>query len=244
MAAVMALVAMSASASLLIAYESEGTSNNDGSTDNFGTDVTAQAGDVLVFVTAKSKALAYTYNVTSGDGGVSANQTNLGWDGTKTLDLVTFDITTGGTFDFDVVTAGTSYGTHGVYLLRADYGGGESISLLDSSDVYNAAGISANTNSLSFAQSSGIYIGGYSSGSSTVVPGGLDGKFNSTTNRVSVTGTFTDATTQEYIWSVLNTSKNARTVGVAFEAIPEPATIGMLGLGGLLTLIVRRFKQS
>ena len=172
---------------------------------------------------------------------MSANETNLGWDGTKTLDMVAFDITTGGTFDFDVVTA-ASYGTHGVYLLRADYGSGESISLLGSDDVYTAAGFSANTNSLSFAQSTGIYIGGYSSGSSSALPAGLDGRVNSTTNRVTATGTFTDATDQELIWSVLDTTKNARTVGVAFSAIPEPATLGMVAaVGGALMFIRRRF---
>ena len=240
-ATLLAGLVLSASASLSIAYENERTSNNDGSTDNFGTSITAEAGDVLVFVTAKSKGLAYSYNVTSTDGGVSANETNLGWDGTKTLDMVTFDIATAGTFDFDVVTA-ASYGTHGVYLLRADYGSGESISLLDSDDVYTASGFSENTNSISFAQSSGIYIGGYSSGSSTVVPSGLDGVLNGTTNRVSVTGAFTDATSQEHIWSVLNTTKNARTVGAAFAAIPEPATLGMVAaVGGGILFIRRRF---
>jgi len=240
--AIMTGLVLSASASLSIAYEDEGTSNNDGSTDNFGTSITAEAGDVLVFVTAKSKSLAYTYNVTSSDGGVAGNETDLGWDGTKTLDLTTFDITTGGTFSFDIATADTSYGTHGVYLLRADYGSGESISLLDSDDNYEAAGFSANTNSLSFAESSGIYIGGYSSGSGTVIPAGLDGIANSTPNRVSVTGTFTDATAQEHIWSVLDTSKNSRTVGAAFTVIPEPATLGMVAaVGGAILFVRRRF---
>lgn len=40
-----------------------------------------------------------------------------------------------------------------------------------------------------------------------------------------------------------NSSVTARTV-TSFEVIPEPATIGMLGLGALITLLVRRFKRA
>ena len=44
---------------------------------------------------------------------------------------------------------------------------------------------------------------------------------------------------------VLDTvAKNSRTAGAAFVAVPEPATVGMLGLGALVTLLIRRFKRA
>ena len=138
----------------------------------------AQAGDVLVITAVKSKSLVYDYSVTSSDGGAASGPTHLAWVGDKNLDLLTFDITTGGTFDFDV-TPGLAYTTFGTYLLRADYGAGQSIVLLDSDANYEAADISPNTSSLAFAQASGIVIETYSSGSLTYFPAGLDGYLNS-----------------------------------------------------------------
>ena len=236
----------SAMAVLIIAHEDERTSGNSGSLEKLGDNVIAQAGDVLVITAAKSKSLSYVYDITSPDGGVASVLTHQAFDGTKTLDVITYDITSGGTFDFDATPASTSFTTFGAYLLRADYGAGESISLLDSDAVFlgsNAGGI--NTSSFSFAQSSGIVIDAYSSGSATTVPAGLDGLVNGGNNRITTTGTFTDVTTLSFDWVHSDATKNSRTAGLAYTvaAVPEPSAVLFLSMAGLLCGVLQWRKR-
>ncbi len=226
----MTLVSSRASAALIIAYEDERASSTGGALEKLGDDVTAQAGDVLVITAAKSKGRVYAYDITSSDGGVASAGTFQAFDGTKTVDVVSFDITTGGTFDFDATPEATTFTTFGAYLLRAD-GAGESIVLLDSDGSFDAPGVTPNTSSFSFAQSTGIVIDAYSSGSATTIPAGLAGLANSSDKRITTTGTFTDVTSLSFDWPILDTSKNSRTGGVAYAVVPEPSTVALCAVG-------------
>ena len=225
-----ALAAGSASASLTIAYQDLAALGKLAS-HTIGTGVSTSAGDVIVVTQAASAVGVPTYDFTSSDGGVVSLSTDIAWDNTKNVRITSYQITTGGTFDFSVTNADV-FNTMGFYLLRADSG---DIQLLDSDAVFTAADTvnpTTHTVNLSWTGTeSGVVITAISgSVDSGQLPVGLTHFSNSGNNRYSSYGTFTNATSLSYDWIIPINSGNARSGGVAFAevAVPEPSTIALI----------------
>ena len=119
----------------------------------------------------------------------------------------------------------------------------DTVALLSSDTTYAGAGISPNTLDYgSFAQSSGIVIEAFSGADGYTTPAGHTIFASNGGTRDALTGTFTDVTSLTTDYVIGGTTKNSRTAGMAFEAIPEPATLGMVAaVGGALLFMRRRF---
>jgi hypothetical protein len=87
----------------------------------------------------------------------------------------------------------------------------------------------------------GILIEAANSGGGSTAPAGYSTFGNGPQSRLTAWGSYTKADNVSSAYVTGDITKNARLTGVAFaEVIPEPATIGLVGVFGSAVLFIRR----
>ena len=234
----MALLICNSMAAVTIQHTNELTIGNTDGTTNLATSLAATSGDIIFVLAAKNKSSAFTYDI-AGSAVATANLVSTG----STIDLISYTITTTGTFNLDVNTVGATFSTVGLYQLRA--GSGEILAIQDSGVDFRATNVAGpHTLDLNTGSLAGVTLAAYASGSTTAFPAGLTGTINSGTNRAVATGTYAAGPANiTYDWTIDDATKNSRVGGftVAATPVPEPSSTALLGLGAL-ALVLRRRK--
>lgn len=241
--AAVALLAGTTWAALILDYSYGTDAAKDATAVGLGTGVAASAGDVIVFSTASSKSYVKNYTVTSADGGAVSTEFSNWAD--KNASVSYFKVITGGTFDLSVAGNNATYDTYGAYILGSDQAG-YTVAELAQGQLFVADHLSSTTDVLDYGTvaSGGILIEAANVNAFDTFPAGYTvTHVNGGNSRAALDGTFSaGALSSTYIVGG-DLSKNARYTGIAFtEVVPEPATIGMLGMGALLTLLIRRVR--
>jgi hypothetical protein len=234
----LAMIAGSASAALVVEYNTGAHVGKSLDAVDLGTSIAADAGDVIVFTSASSKSYVKSYSVTSADGGAVGAESGVFLD--KNASVSYFTVTSGGTFDLSAAGNDLTFDTFGAYVLGSDQVG-ESVVEIASAQTYVGANVStANTLDYGTVSSGGIAVevantgGGWSS-----FPAGYTVFANGAGSRASLYGSFSaGALTSDYVSGDI--TKNSRTGGIAFAAIPEPASMGLFGVFGGMALFIRR----
>ena len=254
-----AVLAVSARASVIIGSVTGRSWNVTGSTTGaVSLVVNAQADDVVVMGYAGNKTgtiITPTLTVTAGGANLLSPVTTSVSNNVYPLAFARYyKVTAPGSFTFEfstgVSTAGLTSAVGG-YGLRAGTSGYvltnvASAVFQDTLTTFDNGG----NNSLSYSWanniSGGVVVEYIASRLATnTAPTGYSVNYSSTaTNRMmvsyaNVTGT---SLTSTYTHLAPGANDTAGYVGLVFtEVVPEPATIGMLGLGGLIVIFVRRF---
>jgi len=225
LSAIITGMAMSASASLVI--KASGSAVNEAGFNG----LSVNAGDVVVAVHANNGNLA----------GVTDSLSNS-WSNVQ--------IDAGGAAQVSYTTIGTATNAYNIdfgissstarayYILYAD-GAGESVALIDSNtgsttaDDFNAG--------LTFDSTDGLAIMAVDTGSplSTIGTGWNAVKYQNN-RRLIFDQSFTAKTGTDLNTTFSGTGDAHVYASAVFAAVPEPATIGMLGMGSLAVLFVRR----
>lgn len=239
-AAVMAGMAMSASAGLVTEYNNFVTAGKAADAVSLGASIAADAGDVIVFSASSSKSYVKAYSVTSGDGGAVGAESGVWLD--KNVTVSYFNVTAGGTFDLGAAGNADTFDSFGAYVLGSDLAGG-SVAELATATTFVSNHTNSTLNQLDYGTlaSGGIVVEGAQGNSIVSYPAGLNASANGADSRASVYGSFSaGALTSDYIIGG-DLTKNSRAAGIAFsEVIPEPATLGLIVTFGAGTLFVRR----
>lgn len=239
----MALLAASAQAGLIVEYSSGATAGKTADAVSLGAGVTASAGDVIVFATASSKSYVKSYSVVSTDGGAVGAEVSNWAD--KNASVSYFTVTTGGTFDLGVAGYDQTFDTYGAYIIGSGLVGG-SVTELAQAQLFVADHTNSTTDVLDYGTvaSGGILVEAANVNLFDTFPAGYTANTNSGNSRATLDGSFSaGALSSTYVVGG-DLTKNGRFTGIAFtEVIPEPATVGMVGLGGLITLMIRRFRD-
>ena len=221
------------------------------------TNLTVQAGDVVIFESASNKktgvALA-TMSSTYAGSLVNLSPIALLGSPTATNQLASYlaylAITNGGSYDFQISYSAAATANNGIYVLRA--GSGVIQYLGTQAYVTNGGTATSYSTTINFADAANYgeyaYFSAVASQNITnLTSSGLNiGDVSVNKDRIYGSAIIADGNLTSYTatWSSAapGATPNLQISSAMFtEVIPEPATIGMLGIGGLIIVGVRRY---